>query len=323
MISDEEAARLREMNRAQRLARGVPSDGIPSELARARLRDGYAPAPTGAPRPAPTPRPHHPTVITGKALVPPPSRPPIRRPVAVIMAEKEVAKPEPKPADPGLVNVTLNDGPRTGDVVLVPAGSDRFDAPGGHYRPSRLLGPGRWVWIADPAPYAVDTPKPAPSFEVFRRPRPPITRVTEPAPPPAPEPAPMDGRYPGVKRYPRALVKRNQAGQWTIRILTAPERGQTLRAVFRGPDWAGTAAAQRVDSWRETHEPRTSEPKRKYSDRPKRGTVATDPGTCKTCERPMRPAGTKSSDWPGTVLRQSEGLCQTDYLIAKRKGQKK
>lgn len=34
-------------------------------------------------------------------------------------------------------------------------------------------------------------------------------------------------------------------------------------------------------------------------------------GTCIPCGRPMRPTKTRAADYPGTVLRQRAGLCQT------------
>lgn len=42
-----------------------------------------------------------------------------------------------------------------------------------------------------------------------------------------------------------------------------------------------------------------------------RGAARTNPGICVPCGRPMRPVGTKAAEYPGAVLRQRDGICQS------------
>ncbi|WP_136314346.1 hypothetical protein [Actinomyces procaprae] len=45
------------------------------------------------------------------------------------------------------------------------------------------------------------------------------------------------------------------------------------------------------------------------------------PIPCKSCGRPMRPARTKTADWPGTVVCRRDGLCHACVEKARRKAE--
>lgn len=40
--------------------------------------------------------------------------------------------------------------------------------------------------------------------------------------------------------------------------------------------------------------------------------------TCHTCNRPMRPKGTRASDHPGTVRKSTSTMCNTCYARSRR-----
>lgn len=116
------------------------------------------------------------------------------------------------------------------------------------------------------------------------------------------------------KKYPRALIKRHpKANGWTIDLIQrAGAKPKRISATYASVPWAHRAARQKlglkVDPAPVVEvKPRPALPA--PSQLPK--LKAKDYGTCIHCERPMRKAGTKLSEYPGTVLRQREGICQS------------
>ena len=116
-----------------------------------------------------------------------------------------------------------------------------------------------------------------------------------------------------MKKYPRALIKRHpNANGWTIDLIqragTKPKR---VAATYASIPWAARAARQKLGL------PTGPLPKVEVKPRPalpapaELHTPKNDFGTCVRCERPMRKANTKLTDFPGTVLRQREGICQS------------
>jgi hypothetical protein len=122
-----------------------------------------------------------------------------------------------------------------------------------------------------------------------------------------------------LKKYPRALIKRHpKANGWTIDLIqragTKPKR---VAATYASIPWAHRAACQKLGLKVEPTPPvevkaRPALPAPGDLPRPK------DYGFCNTCRRPMRPAGSKVADYPGTTLRHREGLCQSCNKTARR-----
>ncbi|WP_314325472.1 hypothetical protein [Paenarthrobacter ilicis] len=127
---------------------------------------------------------------------------------------------------------------------------------------------------------------------------------------------------PFVKKYPRALIKRHQnANGWTIDLIQrAGVKPKRVAATYASIPWATRAARQKlglpVAAVQAAHRPTLPTPaelsqgleqlKRPVPPKPKK-----DAGHCNQCNRAMRPAGTKTADYPDTVLRQRAGLCQS------------
>lgn len=110
-----------------------------------------------------------------------------------------------------------------------------------------------------------------------------------------------------TKRYPRATVKRHpNLNGWVIDLIwRAGAKPQRVAATYASIPWAHKAARRKLGL-----------------KSPAPGNTASAgqaTGTCDTCGRPMRPAGSRASAYPGTMLRQREGLCQPCNQKAKRK----
>lgn len=133
-----------------------------------------------------------------------------------------------------------------------------------------------------------------------------------------------------VKKYPRARVSRHpRINGWVIDLVQrAGARPRRVTATYVTAEFAARAALVKLG-----HTPVAPLPLM-----PSRPALAAAPavtapaaparaprgnrstGTCTPCGRPMRPAGSKSADYPGTTLRQRDGICQTCYQKAKREG---
>lgn len=136
-----------------------------------------------------------------------------------------------------------------------------------------------------------------------------------------------------TKTYPRAKVSRHPVlDGWTIDLLLrAGAKPIKVNATYATIEFAhksalaklgikpkpaapAKAASPRQQEWKEGFD-RTPAPA-KVADTSQagpvpRGAARTNPGTCVPCGRPMRPVGTKAADYPGTTLRQRDGLCQS------------
>lgn len=110
---------------------------------------------------------------------------------------------------------------------------------------------------------------------------------------------------PFVKTYPRARVSRHpKLNGWVIDLIqrenASPRR---VAATYSSIHWADKAARLKLPA-----------------PRPTRAAPVDGHGICGPCGRPMRPAGAKAADFPGTTLRQREGLCQSCNQRALREG---
>lgn len=136
-----------------------------------------------------------------------------------------------------------------------------------------------------------------------------------------------------TKTYPRAKVARHKVlDGWTIELLLrASAKPIKVNATYATLDHARGAALAKLgvkpgakpapkpatpkqQEWKQG--PDKSPTPAKVADTTTtgpapRGSAKRKPGTCVPCGRPMRPAGTKATDYPGTVLRQRDGLCQS------------
>ena len=124
-----------------------------------------------------------------------------------------------------------------------------------------------------------------------------------------------------AKKYPRAKVSRHATlNGWVIDIImgaksrpsrvkatyaTIPFAVKAAHAKLGVPTSPGTAPVARADGALVNA---TKQPER----------APKNAGTCKPCGRPMRPAGTKAADYPGAVVRQREGLCQSCNYSSKK-----
>ena len=98
-----------------------------------------------------------------------------------------------------------------------------------------------------------------------------------------------------IKTYPRAKVSRHPSvNGWVIDLIqrenASPRR---VAATYASIVWADRAARAKLPA-----------------PRPTRAAPVVGHGICALCDRPMRPAGARAADYPGTTLRQREGLCQ-------------
>jgi hypothetical protein len=134
-----------------------------------------------------------------------------------------------------------------------------------------------------------------------------------------------------VKKYPRAKVSRHaRINGWVIDLIQRDgARPRRVAATYVSAAFAGRAARVKLgikDLPAQTPPTLTGRPAplpapaavevpRTRAPKGERST-----GICTPCERPMRPAGTKAADYPGTTLRQREGLCQTCHQKAVRQG---
>ncbi|WMI32995.1 hypothetical protein SEA_PEGGYLEG03_54 [Arthrobacter phage PeggyLeg03] len=136
-----------------------------------------------------------------------------------------------------------------------------------------------------------------------------------------------------VKKYPRAKVSRHATlDGWVIDLIIRENaKPKRVNATYASIPWARRAAqiklGVKVDPAPTSRPhplpapaptPAPAAPKFEVFERPKTVAVTKDAGTCGKCERPMRPAGSKASDHPGTVLRQRAGLCQSCHQAATR-----
>jgi hypothetical protein len=98
-----------------------------------------------------------------------------------------------------------------------------------------------------------------------------------------------------IKTYPRAKVSRHPSvNGWVIDLIQrAGAKPQRVSATYSSIVWADKAARLKLPAPRLT-----------------RAAPVVGHGICNPCGRPMRPAGAKAADYPGTTLRQREGLCQ-------------
>ncbi len=120
-----------------------------------------------------------------------------------------------------------------------------------------------------------------------------------------------------VKKYPRAKVSRHASlNGWVIDIIhRANARPNRVAATYATIAWADRAARLKLGVKVHPAPPGTVDIVQPDMEIPR---PAKDYGTCKPCGRPMRPAGSRASDFPGTTLRQREGLCQSCNQAAKR-----
>ncbi|MDQ0854817.1 hypothetical protein QFZ79_002928 [Arthrobacter sp. V4I6] len=132
-----------------------------------------------------------------------------------------------------------------------------------------------------------------------------------------------------VKAYPRAKVSRHpKINGWVIDLFHREgARPQRVSATYATVGFAARAARLKLGL---TPPPPLLEPRPAAEvlqltapapvvrTRAANGERST--GTCTPCGRPMRPAGSKATDYPGTTLRQRDGICQTCYQKAKRLG---
>lgn len=141
-----------------------------------------------------------------------------------------------------------------------------------------------------------------------------------------------------TKKYPRAKVRPVLNGWAVDLLLRAGAKPIKVHATYATIDFARKAALVKLGVKAEAKPaPKPASPKQqewkqgpdktpapaKVADTSQsgpvpRGTARTNPGTCKPCGRPMRPAGTRATDYPGTVLRQRDGLCQSCNYQSKK-----
>ncbi len=124
-----------------------------------------------------------------------------------------------------------------------------------------------------------------------------------------------------TKKYPRAKVSRHaNLNGWVIDLIQREgAKPRRVAATYATIPWADHAARLKLGLKPATPKPFPTQPRPSAPaaqpaaptpyDRAAR--VPARAGTCNHCDAPMRPAGTKSSDYPGTKLRQREGICQS------------
>lgn len=120
-----------------------------------------------------------------------------------------------------------------------------------------------------------------------------------------------------VKKYPRARVSPHPTlNGWVIDLIMGPKgRPSRVKATYATIPFATKAAHIKLGIPTTPGEAPVLPSERAAADASKRkhsaASLTKDHGTCRSCNRPMRPAGTKAADFPGKVLRQREGLCQS------------
>lgn len=135
-----------------------------------------------------------------------------------------------------------------------------------------------------------------------------------------------------VKAYPRARVSRHpKINGWVIDLVQREgARPRRVAATYASPVFADRAARVKLGAEAPKEyvprppmfaQPGERPPARNFEVfQPKAALSERSTGKCEVCGRPMRPAGSKAADYPGTTLRQRDGLCQTDYQKTKREG---
>lgn len=125
------------------------------------------------------------------------------------------------------------------------------------------------------------------------------------------------------KTYPRAFVRRTLAKQWAFAIVQKNGVRYERKAVFVSAAYAGQAAANAVTALRPSAPASTTKDSTTVATAKKAASTKAPGGTCKECGRPMRNTKTTVAQFPGTVLRQSAGLCQSDYQRIKKENERK
>lgn len=133
-----------------------------------------------------------------------------------------------------------------------------------------------------------------------------------------------------IKKYPRAKISRHATlDGWVIDLIQRETaKPKRVAATYASITWAHRAAHVKlglpVPAMKPSNEARVEAPVQPTpAPRPAKAPDLRDHGTCKPCNRRMRPAGTKIADYPGTVLRQRDGLCQSCYQREKKDEAKK
>lgn len=131
-----------------------------------------------------------------------------------------------------------------------------------------------------------------------------------------------------IKKYPRAKVSRHpNLNGWVIDLIQRETaKPKRVAATYSNIAWADRAARTKLglkprpplptpqqapDTMQLPAAPEVEAP---TATRP----VDQGHGICDPCNRPMRPAGSKPTDYPGAVLRQRANLCQSCNQKAKR-----
>lgn len=129
-----------------------------------------------------------------------------------------------------------------------------------------------------------------------------------------------------IKKYPRAKVSRHpNLNGWVIDLIhRAGARPNRVAATYSTIAWADRAARTKLGIPPTTKIPRdpapvpvpkVATPVAPVAPAAPKPVPAAHPaagfGTCTPCGRPMRRAGSRAADHPGTTLRQREGLCQS------------
>lgn len=127
-----------------------------------------------------------------------------------------------------------------------------------------------------------------------------------------------------IKTYPRAKVSRHKTlDGWTIDLIQrAGAKPKRVAATYATIAWADRAARLKLGPKprEEKSRPLPAAAPSSFEVFARPGIAAVDPGKCIPCGRPMRPAGAKAADHPGTTQRQRAGLCQPCNQRIKREG---
>lgn len=135
-----------------------------------------------------------------------------------------------------------------------------------------------------------------------------------------------------VKKYPRAKVSRHATlDGWVIDLIFSEKaKPRRVNATYASVPWAARAAHIKLGVKPGPAPAKAPRPVPTPAPAPAAPApaeltvferpipVKQDAGTCERCKRPMRPAGTKAADHPGTTLRQRKGLCQSCHQTATR-----
>ncbi|MHC6592404.1 hypothetical protein [Arthrobacter sp. C152] len=134
-----------------------------------------------------------------------------------------------------------------------------------------------------------------------------------------------------VKKFPRAKVSRHATlDGWVIDLIQRETaKPKRVAATYASIAWAHRAAHVKLGIPVPATTPAAPAPVRavpaevlppKPAPKPR---ATKDYGICKPCGRPMRPAGSKAADYPGTTLRQRDDLCQSCCQTQKREHETK